>query len=253
MSWLIAIFGLATCGYLIIYKYNQFNYLMSAFLILLGSLLLAAIIRMFGNIGQLFFDLKTFIEKILPSFSNELHTLNHGLVMLGKDVQETRQTLTQGLTTLNQDLKTQFQSQTTALVENLLEVSNSMKSGIEQLSASLTPDLKAVTQNLNILNQDLKTQFQSQTTALIKNLEQLSASLSNSLQAVTQDLTILNQDLEVQFQNQTVTLVENLLEVSNSMKSNFEQVNGYSKDINQNIQQIKIFFEQIERHLDFKK
>ena len=37
------------------------------------------------------------------------------------------------------------------------------------------------------------------------------------------------------------------------IKDNFNQMNCDSRDMNQNIQQIRAFFEQIERHLDLKK
>jgi hypothetical protein len=38
-----------------------------------------------------------------------------------------------------------------------------------------------------------------------------------------------------------------------AIKDSFNQMNCDSKDMNQNIRQIRVFFEQIERHLDFKK
>ena len=37
------------------------------------------------------------------------------------------------------------------------------------------------------------------------------------------------------------------------IKDNFNQMNCDSRDMNQNIQKIRAFFEQIERHLDLKK
>lgn len=38
-----------------------------------------------------------------------------------------------------------------------------------------------------------------------------------------------------------------------AIKNNFDQMNCDSRDMNQNIHQIRDFFEQIERHLDLKK
>jgi len=46
-------------------------------------------------------------------------------------------------------------------------------------------------------------------------------------------------------------------DIKSSLESNLEgkieNINCDLKDINQNIQQIKVFFEQIEKHLNFKK
>ncbi|MCM8774226.1 MAG: hypothetical protein NC820_05785, partial [Candidatus Omnitrophica bacterium] len=93
LSWIIAISGLLGYGYLIIYK-NEMKYLVLAPLMLLGSLLLAALVRMFGNIGQMIFDLRV-------------------------DIQQTKDILNRGFVGLSQDIKKQLQDQTTSIIENL--------------------------------------------------------------------------------------------------------------------------------------
>jgi len=157
-SWLIPILGLIFGLYPIITRFDKASSWLNGLLIFLGSLLLAAIIRMLSDVGQMFFDLRVDIQRLFSLLSGNL------------------QILTQRLISLNQDLKTQ----TTAITQHL-------------------QDLKTSTSN------DLKTQ-----TA-----------------AITQHLQFL--------------------------KDNLEQLSCDSKDINQNIYQIRTFFEQIERHLDLKK
>ena len=56
-SWLVVILGFFAGGYLIISGPKEFNSLISGLSILLGTLFLALIIRMFGNAGQILFDL----------------------------------------------------------------------------------------------------------------------------------------------------------------------------------------------------
>ena len=61
VSWLLAVFGLAAAGYLIIFSDNKIGALGSGLFILLTCIFLAAMIRMFGNMGQMLFDLKGFL------------------------------------------------------------------------------------------------------------------------------------------------------------------------------------------------
>ena len=65
-----------------------------------------------------------------------------------------------------------------------------------------------------------------------------------------------NQDLRNQLQLQADLLKQNFQSIAQdfaAIKNNFDQMNCDSRDMNQNIHQIRDFFEQIERHLDLKK
>lgn len=70
-SWLIAISAISISGYLIIFKFGEVRSLIGGLSILLGGLLLAAVIRMLGDIGQMLFDLKDFL---LIDFQKDLKT-----------------------------------------------------------------------------------------------------------------------------------------------------------------------------------
>ena len=235
-SWIIAIFGLVGGGYLIVLRYNNVKSLAIAFSILLGGLLLATIIRMVGNVGQMFFDLKDFLFNILKALFQETTSLSKGL----------------------QDLKTQLQTQTTTLSGDLQTLKNSLEElscDSEDISQNIY-QIKNFFEEMEATNQDLKTQLQAQTTTLSNNLQALhqeTTSFSKGLQA-------LHQDLKTQVQAQTTTLSNNLQALDQDLKtqlqaqkSTLEQISCDSKDINQNIHQIRTFFEQIERHLDLKK
>ncbi len=128
-SYFIAICGIGAGSLWMIFKFKDINVFIYGFLILMGSLLLAVLIRMFANIGQMTFDIKADIQ---DSF---------------------------------REAKESGQAQHDALNQNL--------------------------------------------------------------QSISQKLADIN--------------------------DNFNQMNCDSRDMNQNIQQIRAFFEQIERHLDLKK
>jgi len=108
---------------------------------------------------------------------------------------------------------------------------------------------------INTLSQNLQ--------AIIKRIDQASHESSDLGQR-------LNQELKNQLQLQVGTLSRDLQaiigkleknftdakELGNKLatiKDNFSQMNCDSRDMNQNIRQIRVFFEQIERHLDLKK
>ncbi|MBL7197361.1 MAG: apolipoprotein A1/A4/E family protein [Candidatus Omnitrophica bacterium] len=206
-SWIIAVSAIIIGGYVSIRGFGGVQSLISAFLISLGGLLLACVIRMFANIGQMIFDLKYFIFNNLQSL---IQTLNQDL---NTHLQTLNQDLNTHLQTLNQDLNTHLQS--------------------------LNQDLNT---HLQSLNQDLNTQLQSLNQDLNTQLQSLNQDLNTQLQTLNQDLNTqlqtLNQDLNTQLQ---------------TVSNNCEQINCDSRDISQNMHQIRTFFEQIERHLDLKK
>ena len=196
-SWLVVILGFFASGYLIISGHKEFNSLISGLSILLGTLFLALIIRMFGNAGQILFDL----------------------------LRET-----QGLKSLHQGLTSQLQEQG-ALVSKDLQ--------------ALLRETSGLTQGLKSLHQGLTSQLQEQGALVSKDLQALLRETSG----LTQGLNNLHQGLTSQLQEQIIAIRNDLQALSNTLK----QMGCHSKDINQNINRITAFFEQIERHLDLKK
>jgi len=149
-SWLIAIGGILASAFLIITKFKEINALIYGILLLFGSLLLAALVRMFANIGQMVFDIKADNRKA----NNEMRELKE-------------------------------------------RSSQERKSQLQELKSQL---------------QELESQLQAQADALTRHSQ-----------------------------------------ILGNLKDTFTQVNCDSKDVNQNINQIRDFFEKIERHLGLKK
>jgi len=137
-----------------VFKYNDAGYIIYGFLILAGSLLLAALIRMFANIGQMFFDVR-------------------------------------------------------------VDLQNSVRD-IGQMIFDIRVDMQNSSRDTQDSFRQAKESGESRHESLIRCLQSLAERLG-------------------------------------SIKDNFDQMNCDSRDMNQNIHQIRDFFEKIERHLDLKK
>lgn len=99
-SWLVAFIGLAwPVAQTIIFGFNHVNVLINSATVLLVSLLLAVIIRMFANIGQMVFDFKSDLQKIasfvlkdLPQgfdkVNSSIEEINSSLDKAGGDIKE---------------------------------------------------------------------------------------------------------------------------------------------------------------------
>ena len=164
-SYLIAFCGIGSGVFWVFSQGRDISSFIYGLMILTGSLLLASLIRMFADIGQMIFDTRGDLQ---DSFSQARE--------------------------FNQDLRNQLQSIVQRVDQASLEAQELDKR----------------------LSQDLRNQLQLQADLLKQNF-----------QSIAQDFA--------------------------AIKNNFDQMNCDSRDMNQNIHQIRDFFEQIERHLDLKK
>jgi len=147
-SYLIAVCGIGGGSLWMIFKFKDTGCFIYGFLILVGSLLLSALIRMFADIGQMVFDIKADIWNLFRQAKDSGQVQHDAIIRQAKD------------------------------------------SG------------------------------QVQHDAIIRQAKE-------------------SKDV----------LIQKLADI----KDNFNQMNCDSRDMNQNIQKIRAFFEQIERHLDLKK
>ena len=131
-SWLIAISAISISGYLIIFKFGEARSLIGGLSILLGGLLLAAAIRMLGDIGQMLFDLKAFLI-------NDFHRIR------SQDAREIREVLKRGFFDLNQDLGTRLQT-----------LNQDLGTQLQTLNQDLGTQLLSISNNCEQINCDLK-------------------------------------------------------------------------------------------------
>lgn len=74
-SWLIALAGALAAGYLLVFKWSGFKSVIYGLIIISGSFLCAALIRVFGNIAQMIFDLNARIS-ILEHINCDIKDIN---------------------------------------------------------------------------------------------------------------------------------------------------------------------------------
>jgi len=206
-SWLAVFGGVSTVIFFKLAKYKDDNFLISSLLVILGSMLLAAILRMFGNIGQMVFDSTKNLKVLLDENKRAKDVLNEAIIGLGRAI--------------SNDLKVLSNNLTISHEENL----KVLNTACEQFGC----DLKDLSQNAfrikSILEQeDIK-----------EVILELQRSISNSLEVLSNNL---------------ITSHEENLKVLNTA---YEQFGCDLKDMKNSTLQIKIFFEQIEKHLNLKK
>ena len=222
-SYVTALCGFGAGGVLIISEFRDGDTLIFGLLVLAGGLMLAALLRLAANIGQMLFDMRVDIQDILKQ-DNEL----------------------------GRDLRMYLWTQTEALKQGITDISqilNRLSIEEKKLKKELAQDLR---NQLQVETQDLKDRFQIEGKDLKNQLKIESHDLCLRLQ---EQIDISKQGLEVEIDKfdrsfqETRELTRRLSEI----RDNFNQMNCDSKDINQNISQIKDFFSRIERHLDLNK
>ena len=184
-SYFIAVSGFCTAVILMIFKFMGMNSLIYGFLILTGSLLLAALIRMSAIIGQMIFDMGIDIQR-LSGQSRELEQkLNQDLKnklqlqtdTLSKDLRAQTDTLTQSLQAIIQKLD-KFSQEAKELGQKLA----SIKENFDQMNC----DSKDISQNM----QHVKTFFEEQ------ELGQKLASIKENFDQMNCDSKDMNQNIQ---------------------------------------------------------
>jgi len=230
--------GVFAGGLWLFFRFKGTGAFAFAFCILIICLFLAAMVRMFANIGQILFDLRSDFQRV------------------SKDSSELEQKL-------NQELLNQLELQANSLNQNIQANSNTLIHKLELQANSLVKELQAVISTLQQgshdsseleqkLNQELLNQLELQANSLNQNIQANSNTLNHKLQ---NQIDILNRELRAiigRFQ-ESLSAVNELSKKFSAVRDSFGQMNCDSKDMNKNIRQIKDFFERIERHLDLKK
>jgi methyl-accepting chemotaxis protein len=162
-SYLIAACGIGVGSLGMIFKFKDTGCFIYGFLILAGSLLLAALIRMFADIGQIVFDIRIDMQNSFRQVNELDRELNRDLKTqlqlqadtlnqkLGQSSAETRK-LDQEL---NRDLKTQLQLQADTLNKNLEAIIQKFDRSSHE-AQELSQKLAEIKDNFNQMNCDSK-------------------------------------------------------------------------------------------------
>lgn len=229
-SYLTALCGFVAGGLLIALKFRDKDGLILGLLVLAGGLVFAVLLRLAANVGQILFDTRIDIQNIFKQ-DNEL----------------------------GMDLREYLRSQTEAIKQGLLDISqllNRLSIEEKKLKKELAQDIR---NQLQIENQDLKDKLQAEGKDLKGQLRIESQDMRSCLQ---EQIEISKEELQVLIDKFDKSLRDEreIIQRLSEMKDNLDQMNGNfvqmdcdSKDMNQNISQIRDFFSQIEKHLDLNK
>ena len=88
---------------------------------------------------------------------------------------------------------------------------------------------------------------------MFADIGQIIFDLRVGIQNSSRQANALNEKLNKELRDQLQLQANELIQKIAVIKDNFNQMNLNSKDMNQNIHQIRVFFEQIEKHLNLKK
>ncbi|MDD5059980.1 MAG: hypothetical protein PHY35_02525 [Candidatus Omnitrophica bacterium] len=243
ISWCLLVLSILVPVYLVIVSGGiNPDLLIIILAVFLVGIISAALIRMFANIGQIIFDIKQEMQRV--------REINKGV--------------NQNILGLGQSFGNELQNQTMEIDKIIKGLNISLKAELQTQNSERDRITKGINQSLadgiSGINKSIKNELINQTTELDKIIKALDRSL-------TESQALKSQAVKSELQNQTSELNKSILKLSGELVSELkslsanlqilanssEQINCDSKDLNQNISQIKTFFEQIERHLDLKQ
>jgi len=249
LSWSFLVLGILIPGYLFIQAPKDTGQLIVNFCLFFAGLLLSAVTRMLANIGQMVFDIRLDIQRTRELSNNCLQNLFAA---------------NQNLNGLDERIKIEFKNQTTEQKNAINILNRDLVAELQRQNSERDMIINRLSQALNSgisgINAVIKTELLSQTSDIEKIIKALDQSLIQSqnirVEAVKGGLTEQTAQLNKIITELNHKLISELKSLSVSLQmlaSSSEQINCDSKDLNQNISQIKIFFEQIEKHLDLKQ
>jgi len=278
-SWLAVFGGVSTVIFFKLAKYKDDNFLISSLLVILGSMLLAAILRMFGNIGQMVFDSTKNLKVLLDENKRAKDVLNEAIIGLGRAISNDLKVLSNNLTISHEESRSAKDVLNEAIIGLGRAISNDLKvlsnnltisheesrSAKDVLNEAIIGLGRAISNDLKVLSNNLTISHEENLKVLNTACEQFGCDLKDLSQNAFRIKSILEQEdikeviLELQrsisnslevLSNNLITSHEENLKVLNTA---YEQFGCDLKDMKNSTLQIKIFFEQIEKHLNLKK
>ena len=135
-----------------------------------------------------------------------------------------------------------------------------MGQGFFELKNVLSGNLRTIIERLTTIDQKSREHFKEQLQAIRESTQNQVMAIKESTQLLSDNFTSLSHETQDRLNKSlseiNAVIKEQLLNIYNNLslvKNALEQVGCDSKDVSQNIYQIKSFFEQIEKHLDLKK
>ncbi len=230
LSWLIAIIGFAAGVWVIIQSPMQGADILKGIGVILFSFLLASVVRMLANIGQMLFELKDyslgFQQVLQQNISLQFQYLNKNIESQAA--------------TMNQLLETNFNG----INEGVFKQVESLKSGIDVTFREQVKDL----------NESVNQQLSAQAKVIRDGInEQLMLEIQQFNKNLNEHLTTQFQGLREGFRDVLSTQSEALKEKIQDLKDVNLQTNCDARETSENVFQIRSFFDEISKHLELRK
>lgn len=269
VSWVVAASGLFTAAYIIFFEVAGGNSGALASLIILATLFLSGISRVLANMAQSFYEFRV-------SLSEDLHTLIERLTTVDQKAREEIRVLAESGRNQVQAIQSLYGEAVAARREDREDWDRQNRSLAELLDTlrKTSEDALVLTrQNQEASSRELQALNRQSQDVLSKSIVESSRVTRGELQSVAgllEKLHGLLQGLDASLQSFSSAANEQHSEKRNILQAHKEELKNIynnldlikdslqhsgcdTKDVSQNIYQIKSFFEQIERHLDLKK
>ena len=247
-SWLISIFGVCLGVYLFVSMPDKSKPPLIPLAVILAGILLSALIRVFADLGQMIFDLKFEVQLISKYLNQRLTDMDTHLVAFFAQAERMLESLNEGLIRGSLDTNRALKG----INDNIGRFDLDVKSGMVSLNEVLTRlngDALQMLEELKDLLSQSQYDAREGVSTLRASLDKIDWGLGQTRDALNKSFMGAQDNLQKAIQEQCAVLLKNL----DLLRSVTECINCDSKDVNQNISKIKIFFEQIEQHLNLNK
>lgn len=147
-SWVIAIIGLVIGGF------YYFTSLEIGLGIVFGSIILAAVVRMLGNIGQMLFELSAYSLSFLKGIDRGTQDNFQHLQSLNQSLKDNSWEINQSLKDSFPVLLQSFKDTTQTLQQHIQEINQSLKDNSREIKQALQESFRDSGQTLQQINCD---------------------------------------------------------------------------------------------------
>ncbi len=159
-SYTIVILGLAISMWLVIFQFSGLKSVLLSLSILIVSLFSAILLRVFGNIGQILFDLKNLIARDLGNLNQDIVNLSSQAQNQSRElvaqIQSLRKNLEEVIEKSDSATRDGLQKQNRELVAQIQSLRKSLEEVIEKSDSSARDGLQNIKSNLEQINCDSK-------------------------------------------------------------------------------------------------
>jgi len=224
LSWLIVVFGFLGGSYLMLARFTNPKLFFSGLMVVLVSILLGTIVRVLGNISQIFFNISSFLYSQILAISKELSGMNNSINSLSSGLSlEMRQVLAKI------DV---FEERIDCTLKDKFE---KIDNSVQSLSSLLSSAFEKINETLQLLPESLSS----------LNVKQEIDRLDNSVQSLSSLLSSASEDSAAQRRSVSFTLDN----VNSEIVLNNNGLKQLNEDINIRLEHVKVLLRNLSQEI----